>query len=208
MSMQALIRIVDDDPKVAESLRFLLEIAGYRVVAFEGALPFLETDDHNEWGCVILDIRMPEMSGLECQSALIEAHCDLPIVFLSAHADVEMAVEAVQKGASGFVVKPPKTALLLAEIHKAVALHAHRRQLRQEVASTQALLEQLTPVELETARLIAKGLSNAEIASLLQISEGTVRHRRMAIGEKLDARNAVEVGETFHWLETCQKELP
>lgn len=208
MTTSAVVRIVDDDPLVAESLRFLLEIAGYRVIAFDDARTFLQTDDHTQLGCVILDIRMPEMTGLECQQAMIEAHDDLPIVFLSAHADVEMAVEAVQKGASGFVVKPPKTPHLLAEIQKAVALHARRLSLRAEVASSKAVLARLTPAELETAQLIAKGLTNADIASLLGISEGTVRHRRMSISEKLDAQNAVEVGELFHWLDACQKELP
>ena len=117
---------------------------------------------------------MPTMSGLEFQDIFIEKHTDLPIVFLSAHADISMAVEAVRKGASGFVTKPPKTDLLLDEIQKAVALHEDRKKMRKDLMEIEEQLSQLTPAEVETAQLIAKGLSNTEIASLLGLAEVTV----------------------------------
>ena len=203
-----LIRIVDDDPVVADSLRFYLEVSGFQVQAYESGEAFFERDDLNKTGCVLLDVRMPTMSGLEFQDIFIEKHTDLPIVFLSAHADISMAVEAVRKGASGFVTKPPKTDLLLDEIQKAVALHEDRKKMRKDLMEIEEQLSQLTPAEVETAQLIAKGLSNTEIASILGLAEVTVRRRRMDIGDKLDARNAVEVGELFRWRQTYQEALP
>ncbi len=204
----ALIRLVDDDPKVADSLRFFLQAAGYDVVAYSSAPAFLEEDDASRRGCVVLDVRMPQMSGIECQREMIARHADLPIVFLSAHADVSLAVSAVQRGASGFVVKPPKVDALLGEIEKAVALHEKRQRMRRELERIEQQLAQLTPSEFECAQLIAKGLSNAEIAELLGISEGTVRHRRADISTKLETRNAVEVAELFSWQATLKQTLP
>lgn len=207
-TVSPLIRIVDDDPVVADSLRFYLEVAGFQVQAYESAEAFLSEDDLSRLGCVVLDVRMPTMSGLELQDRLVAMHADLPIVFLSAHADISMAMDAVRKGASGFVTKPPKTELLLAELQKAVQLHESRQKMRAELAEIEAQLAQLTPAEEETAMLIAKGLSNAEIAELLGLAEVTVRRRRMDIGEKLDARNAVEVSDLFRWRQTYRDELP
>ncbi len=203
-----LIRIVDDDPQVSESLRFVLSIAGFDVCAYAGAEDFLSNDSFERPGCVLLDIRMPGMSGLECQNELIARHADLPVVFLSAHADISMAVNAVQKGASGFLVKPPRPDELTEQIQKAVALHEKRLRMRRELAQIEQQLAGLTPAEYDTALLIAKGLSNADIADILRIAEGTVRHRRVDIGNKLDARNAVEVSELFRWLDALKGELP
>ena len=156
----------------------------------------------------VVDIRMPGMSGLECQNELIARHADLPVVFLSAHADISMAVNAVQKGASGFLVKPPRPDELTEQIQKAVALHEKRLKMRRELAQIEQQLAGLTPAEYDTALLIAKGLSNADIAEVLKLTEGTVRRRRMDIGNKLDARNAVEVGELFRWMDTLKEALP
>lgn len=103
-----LIRLVDDDPTVAESLTFVLEVAELQVRSFDSAERFLEFDDPSREGCLILDVRMPGMTGLELQNRLRALGRDLPIVFLSAHGDIEMALDCVRAGAVDFLVKPPR----------------------------------------------------------------------------------------------------
>lgn len=203
----ALIRIVDDDPQVAASLRFFLEVSGFTVLAYPSAEDFLRYDNLRQWGALLLDVRMPTMSGLELQNQLLAQRALLPIVFLSAHADVSMAVEAVRKGASGFVEKPPQSEILLDELTKAVQLHEKRLKLSHELESINQQLALLTPAEKETAPLIAKGLSNSEIAAILSLSENTVRRRRTDIASKLDAHNAVEVSDLFRWKEQLEAQL-
>lgn len=203
-----IIRIVDDDPQVAESLRFYLEVSGFQVLAYESGEAFLLNDDRSRVGCLLLDVRMPTMSGLELQHVLNAEHALLPIVFLSAHADVSMAVDAVRQGASGFVEKPPKPEVLLSELKKAVALHEKRIKMQREIDEIDAQLAKLTPAEEETAKLIAKGLSNAEIAEIMNLAESTVRRRRADIASKLDTQNAVEVSELYRWKMQLKEELP
>ena len=110
---QSLIRLVDDDESVLKAQSLFLEMAGFKVKSYNSALSFLEKDDFSVTGCIVLDVRMPHMSGIELQNELIRRRCDLPIIFLSAHGDIEMAVEAVHKGAKTFLVKPPRLDKLL-----------------------------------------------------------------------------------------------
>ena len=132
---------------------------------------------------------------------------DLPIVFLSAHGDIRMAVQAVQEGAVDFLVKPPQTDELLAVLRRACSIHAERRRLDSELLASENVWSSLTSAEQDTAELIAKGLTNRETASVLGISEETVRSRRSSILAKLEAVNAVEIADFLHERNTLREKI-
>ena len=190
-----LIRLVDDDPSVCESLALVLEVAGLQVKGYSSALDFLAWDDREREGCLLLDVRMPEMTGLELQRRLRSEGVDLPIVFLSAHGDIEMALRAVREGAVDFLVKPPRPETLIPALQRACERHREIRRLKREREALDVVWEKLTQGEREAAQLVAKGLTNKEIAGVLDISEEAVKSRRSAMLGKLDVRNAVEVAE-------------
>lgn len=206
-AMQPLVRLVDDDPTVSESLSFVLEVAGLRVKAYPSASSFLALDDSSVEGCLLLDVRMPEMSGLELQRRMKREKNSLPIVFLSAHGDIEMAVDAVQQGAADFLVKPPQPEKLVEALKRACARDHDRRLLAAELEDARCEWASLTPAEQETAVLIAKGLSSREAGELLGVSEETVRSRRSEAYAKLGARSAVETAEFLHRLRELERLL-
>ncbi len=191
----SLIRIVDDEETVRESVSLFLEMAGMRVVTYASAQSFLESDNFSVPGCIILDVRMPTMSGIELQDILKQKHCDLPIVFLSGHGDIEMAVEAVHRGAVDFLVKPPKPEKLLELVEKTVIKHQQQRRQQAEKEALFRIWEQLTPSEQQVAVLLSKGLSNAEAAEVLDVTERTVKAHRAMVYSKLSVSNAVETLE-------------
>ncbi len=195
MSQTPLIRIIDDDPTVSESLSFVLEVAGFTVKAYANPSDFLALDDFSRTGALLLDVRMPAMTGLELQNRMKHDQIDLPIVFLSAHGDIEMAVEAVHNGAVDFLVKPPKPEKLIAVLEKACRECEAREALKAELADMESEFARLTPAEQETAFFLAKGLSSREIASLLNVSDETVRSRRSTVYKKLELRGSVEVAQ-------------
>lgn len=195
---QSLVRLVDDDESVLKAQSLFLEMAGFKVRAYNTALSFLEKDDFSITGCLILDVRMPHMSGLELQNELIRRKCDLPVIFLSAHGDIEMAVEAVQKGAKTFLVKPPKLEKLLSYIKEAVEEHRQRQKGRKFAEGLVRQWAVLTESERQVADMVAKGLTNNMISSALGITERTVRSHRSSIYEKLDVENAAELSVFFN----------
>lgn len=190
-----IIRIVDDDKTVSDSLSFFLNLAGLQTRSFSSAEDFLRSDDPERLGCLILDVRMEGMTGIELQAELKRVGSDLPIIFLSAHGDIEMAVSCVENGAFNFLVKPPDPDKLLDLVSKAVAKN---KQVRREKAYAESLREQfetLTAAEKKVAYQIAKGLPNSRIAEILEISERTVQSHRANIFAKLDLENPVELNE-------------
>lgn len=168
----SLIRIVDDDAEMRESLEFLLSTEGWKSRSYASAEAFLETDDVMVPGCLILDIRMPGLSGLQLQELLKKKDYSLPILFITAHGDITMAVEAVKNGAFDFLPKPLDDEKLLASVEKAIAL---------------------APREREVAGLVAEGLLNKVIAERLGIAEKTVQIHRGQVCRKLKVRSAVEI---------------
>ncbi len=196
--LSVLIRIVDDDPTVCEAQSFFLQMAGFDVVSYSNPKDFLAKDDRSRPGCMILDVRMPEMSGLELQMEMKRQAIDLPIIFLSAHGDIEMAIDCVQKGAFNFLVKPPVPEKLLELVEDAVKKNRQDRRQAQYVAQLRAQLETLTPAERQVAVMIAKGLTNKVVAETLGVSERTVQTQRANVYAKLDCENAVEVAEFLH----------
>lgn len=190
---QPLIRIIDDDSAVRASWSFLLSGENYDCAEFSDAGTFLATADFRRPGCILLDVRMPSMSGLELQNKLKDIGCDLPIVFVSGHGDIDMAVNAVKNGAFDFIEKPPKESRLIDTIEAAVARNKAMRRDQAEVASFKSRLEQLTQREREVIRMVAQGFSNKEVAAEFGISEKTVQVHRGSAYRKLELHNAAEI---------------
>jgi FixJ family two-component response regulator len=193
-SPSPLIRVVDDEASLRRALVFLLESAGWQVTAYESAEAFLSAwVEPSPPGCLILDIRMPLMSGLELQRILNERGIRLPVIFLTGHADVSIAVQAMKHGASELIEKPFKDQVLLDAVGQAVRGDLARCD---EASTRQALrsrLDKLSPRELEVARLIVAGLPNKTIGQRLDISERTVQVHRLHVMEKLGIHSAAEL---------------
>ena len=188
-----LIRVIDDDDAMRNSWAFLIEGEGWDVKTYADAITFLSSNDYIRPGCLLLDVRMPHMSGLELQLKLREAGCDLPIIFMSGHGDIDMAVNAVKNGAFDFLPKPLDDEKLLASVEKAVALDWERRSHHTSHAAAMKDLATLTPREREVAGLVAEGLLNKVIAERLGIAEKTVQIHRGQVCRKLKVRSAVEI---------------
>ena len=184
--------VVDDDQAARESLRWLLESVGYHVDCFTSALEFLESYDGSVPGCLVLDVRMPGMSGLELQNHLLERGWCLPAIIVTGHGDVPMAVRAMKAGAVDFLVKPIERALLLDAIDRAFARidTAEGRALEEAEACRQVDL--LTPRERDVLEGLAQGLPNKTIAYDLGISSRTVEVHRASIMSKLGVRTLAE----------------
>jgi FixJ family two-component response regulator len=185
--------IVDDDEAVRDSLRWLLEANGYHVRAFAGAEAFLEAYDPNEIGVLIADVRMPGMSGLELQEALIARKAPLPIVFITGHGDVPMAVSTMKKGAVDFLEKPFNESDLRTIVANMLAQAIERVHQVQEQRSHQAVLSRLTAREHQVLERIVAGRLNKQIAGDLNISIKTVEAHRANIMEKLEVTTVADL---------------
>ena len=197
-----LIRIVDDDPTVCASLTFVLQIAGFDVVSYNSADQFLSQASGLRPGCILLDVKMPGKSGLELfQELRRNQDLQLPVIFLTGHGDIEMAVQALHEGAFDFLVKPADPQRLLAIVTKAVELSKTLRRERREAREIEELMAKLTPAEMQVAQMMAKGLTVKTIAQALEVSEQAVKSHRSSIYHKLDAINLVEVAVIVNdWL--------
>lgn len=189
----ALIHIVDDDAALRRSLLFLFDSVGWRAQAYASADEFLAAYRPGEPGCLVLDIRMPGMSGLELQQALRARGHVLPVIFITGHGDVSLAVQAMKQEACDFLEKPFKDQALLDAVTQAV--RRSRRELAAEGRRSQAhaLLERLSPREREVALRVARGLPNKLIARELDISEKTVHVHRQHVMEKTHTGSAAEL---------------
>lgn len=199
-----LIRIVDDDPSVRDALSIYLSMNDWETAEHESGEAFLEHEDFRRPGCAIFDVRMPGISGIELHETLLRRGIRLPVIFLSAHGDISMAVEAVKRGAETFLVKPPELEKLREAIEAAVA---RDRQIRREAAWHAGILRQwnaLTPAEQKVCSLIGKGLTNAEAAAALNVSERTVKTQKASVYGKLEIANAAEAADFLRDLQEAQ----
>ncbi len=179
--------VVDDDEAVRDSLAFLIASVGLEAETFASAREFLDAYHPDRSGCLVLDVRMPGMSGIELQKRLGEMGSILPIIFITGHGDVPMAVKAMRSGAVDFLQKPFEDQELLDRIQQSLAMDArHRRELaeRHELAERIAAL---TPREKEVMELVAAGLANKNAAGRLGISQRTVEIHRTRVMEKMKA---------------------
>ncbi|HVZ68349.1 MAG TPA: response regulator FixJ [Rhizomicrobium sp.] len=184
--------VVDDDPDVRDSLKVLLEFAGFEVHAFESALKFLSSDVRKMDGCLVVDIRMPDMDGLELQDELGRRGINLPIVVVTGHGDVPLAVRAMRAGAVDFLEKPFREEALVGSIRRALASRKDRRSDTDAEALKERLMT-LTDREREILDLVVEGNTSKEIARALSISPRTVDIHRGHVMEKMQASNVAEL---------------
>ncbi|HXQ31162.1 MAG TPA: response regulator FixJ [Steroidobacteraceae bacterium] len=183
----ATVFVVDDDDAVRTSLRLLLKSVGLPVETFASAQEFLDAFDAERAGCLVLDIRMPGMSGLELQQRLNEIHAIIPIVFITGHGDVPMAVEAMQHGAVDFIQKPFRDQDLIDRINQALEKDRENRAGLKERDAIRRRMQQLTPREREVLNLVTQGKANKVIAGDLNVSQRTVEIHRARVMEKMGA---------------------
>ncbi len=185
--------LIDDDPGVRDSLTLLLSLKGMRTQPFANAESFIETYRPDWSGCVLTDLRMPGMTGLELQAVLRERQVDVPVVVLTAHGDVATARAALKNGAFDFLEKPIDDAMLVDVLRNALRADRERRATVTARSSADARIERLTEREREILMLIAAGHQNREIATQLGISPRTVEVHKARIMEKLECDSLAEL---------------
>ena len=185
--------VVDDDAALREALVQLLDAAGLQVESYADGRAFLEAFQDDRPGCVLLDVAMPGMTGLEVQAELQRRGTQTPIVFLTGHGDIPMAVRAVQSGAVDFLEKPMTGGALLERVHRALALDGEARRARTLSREVADRLRRLSPRELEVMAMVVAGSSSKEVARLLRISVRTVEAHRTHVMHKMGAANLAEL---------------
>jgi two-component system, LuxR family, response regulator FixJ len=182
--------IVDDDEAIRDSLKLLLEAAGLKhVAAHESGRDFLDNVKPAPGDCLVVDVRMPDIDGLELQQALIERGIDIPVIVMTGHGDIPMAVRALKAGASDFIEKPFADEVMLEAVNRALAKARRDRRQSEEAIETRAHHEQLTDREREVFQAMIVGHPNKVIAHLLGISQRTVEIHRARVMEKMHARS-------------------
>ena len=186
--------IVDDDPSVCKSLARLLASAGHQTEIFNSAKAYLQREIFVGIGCLILDVRMPQLTGIELQRQLAERGDNLPIIFLTAHGELPMGIEAMKQGAVDFLTKPVDEIILLDAIQKALVGYQSSRNEQSQESKARAYLETLTHREMEVLQQILGGHTNYQIGTILGITEKTVKAHRGKVMQKLKANTAAELG--------------
>ena len=187
------IRVVDDDASWRVSVTRLLAASGYEVMPYESAEQFLQADDLSIPGCILLDVRMPSLSGLQLQRSLAAKSHALPIVLLTGHGDIPMSVNAMRAGAEDFLTKPVSSEALLAAVQRALTRDSERRAQHDENQRLHSRLDSLTPTEHKVFLLIVRGRLNKQIAYELGSSERTIKWHRHNIMEKLHVDSLAEM---------------
>lgn len=187
---EATVFIVDDDEAIRDSLKLLLEAAGLpRIAVHESGRDFLNKAKPGPGDCLVVDVRMPEIDGLELQQALIERGVDIPVIVMTGHGDIPMAVRALKAGASDFIEKPFTDEVILDAVRRAFAKATRDRQQSQDVAETRTYHDTLTDRERDVFQAMIAGHPNKVIAHLLSISQRTVEIHRARVMEKMHARS-------------------
>ena len=193
MNKNPVVMVVDDDSGVRNAMRALLKSVGLNAVLYSSAQEFLGAYDPYQPGCLLLDIRMPGMSGMDLQQELNLRGAVVPVIFMSGHADIPMAVEAMQHGAFDFLQKPFRDQDLLDRIQKAIAKDAERRLALGERSRIKTHLESLTEREREVLDLLTTGKQNKQIAQDLGVSPRTIEIHRARVMEKMNAQSVAEL---------------
>ena len=189
--------VVDDDDSMREAIALLLRTVGYTPVVFSRPSEFLAKFDANVHGCLVLDIRMPEMSGLEVQQQLNKSGAILPVIFITGHGDIPMAVQAMKDGAFDFLTKPFRDQDLLDRINNALKQDAENRAAIEKHADLRGREQSLTPREREVLGLIVEGKANKVVAIDLGLSERTVEIHRANVMEKMGARSVAHLVKMY-----------
>jgi FixJ family two-component response regulator len=191
--MKPIVFIIDDDASVRKSLSRLLRSAGFEVETFATAEQFLEREHYDGIGCLVLDVRMPGISGIDLQGELSKADYSMPIIFITGHGNIPMGVQAMKKGAVDFLAKPFDDEELLQAVREAVDKDTQGRADHAEVLDIRERLKLLTPREYEILRYVITGMLNKQIAYALGISEKTVKVHRGRIMEKLGVDSVADL---------------
>lgn len=185
--------VVDDDEAIRSAIRFLMRTAKLNVETYEGAERFLAEYDPRWPGCLVLDVRMPGMSGLALQKVLRERAMEIPVIIITGHGDIPMAVEAMKAGAADFIEKPFKNDELLQKVRQCIAHDERARRSVNDANELSERLHSLTPREKEVMELLVQGKRNKLIAAELGISSRTVEAHRSRVMEKLQAESLSDI---------------
>ncbi len=188
-----LIHVVDDDASYRTAVSRLLQASGYRVALYDSAMQMLQKPPHAELGCILLDVQMDGLSGLQLQERLAELGHTLPIVFLTGHADIPSSVRAIKSGAEDFLTKPAPKDVLLAAVQRALARFRAAHEKSERTGAQHARLATLTPREREVFNLVVCGRLNKQIAHQLGTSERTIKAHRQSLMQKLEVRSVAEL---------------
>lgn len=193
MNLKKNVYVVDDDPGMRKSLALILEAEKFQVKTFDSAEAFLGYSSAGMSGCLILDIRMPGMNGIELQERLSEKGIDIPIIFITAHGDVATAVRAMKAGSFDFIEKPYSAQLLLERIYKAIQIDCENRADKAIRSNAQEKMKLLTEREMEVLVLVIKGFPSKTIADVLNLSVSTVDNHRARIMRKFEANSMADL---------------
>ena len=189
----AIVFVVDDDPSVRRSTERLLRTAGFKVQTHSSAREFLDAHRPEGPACLVLDVRMPGLSGMDLQSELAQLRIHIPIIFITAHGDIPMSVRAMKAGAVEFLTKPFRGRSLVDAVHAAIERDRSAHKERSETQELRERYEQLTPREREVMPLIASGMLNKQVAGELATTERTIKFHRAHIMQKMKAQSLAEL---------------
>ena len=191
--MPGIVHVVDDDASYLTAIQQLLEASGYRVATYVSAQQLLDRQPDDSKGCILLDVRMPGISGLELQSRLTERGSKLPIIFLTAYPDVSITVRAIKAGAEDFFIKPVGSEELLRAIARAITRHRNVRALDGELEALRSRLSTLTSRQRQVFEIIVQGKTSKTAARELGSTERTIKAHRSAIMDKLQVQSVVDL---------------
>ena len=193
MASTAMVFVIDDDASVRKSLKRLLDAACYKVELFTSASEFLARSAHDGSSCVVVDVRMPELNGIDFQKALIEGGREEQLVFITGHGDIPMCAQAMKAGAVDFLPKPFKPKQLLESVERALTRSAEQRLRASAKTHARDLIARLTPREHEVMQLVATGMLNKQVGGELGMAEKTVKAHRAHVMQKLGITSVAEL---------------
>jgi RNA polymerase sigma factor (sigma-70 family) len=205
MSQAPVVFVVDDDPSVRSSLKFLMSSVGLQVEGFDSADALLQRKLPDAPSCLVLDVRLRGLSGLDFQHELAARNCHIPIIFITGHGDIPMSVRAMKAGAIEFLTKPFRDQDLLDAVRIALEKDRERRERKKEVSDLTERFNSLTPREREVISMVVSGMLNKQIADQLATAENTVKVHRSRAMEKMQAQSVAELVKMIDKLESSVK---
>jgi RNA polymerase sigma factor (sigma-70 family) len=202
MSQGPVVFVVDDDPSIRSSLKFLMSSVGLQVEGFDSADALLKRKLPDAPSCLVLDVRLRGLSGLDFQRQLAERNCHIPIIFITGHGDIPMSVRAMKAGAVEFLTKPFRDQDLLDAVRIALEKDRERRERKKEVSDLKERYNSLTPREQEVISMVVSGMLNKQIADQLATAENTVKVHRSRAMEKMQAQSVAELVKMIDKLES------